>query len=412
MTRAVRAVRRIPGTSLAWGVAMILSTIAFGTAGTAYDVDVLGWGLMPFIGALVGLPFGLVTTRPMLGWVVSAGSALVLTMLLPLHRTTAWPWLVVHGLVILALLFGVGVRARRRDVVLTWLGTSLLFASGVKQEQSTGWVVGVTAVALAGALAGRLAVTTVALDRQTRMSQDEKARRLVLEERTRIARDLHDIVAHHMSLIVVQAETAAYRRPDLTPAAREELGAISTAAREALSQTRALLSVLRREDEPADLAPQPGLEQLDELCRSAIRAGVPVTNGATVSANGVRRASSLAAYRIVQESLANAARHAPGAAVRVEITWEDTDLVVSVGNGPPSPPRAPDAVPGPPGHGIVGMREHAVAEGGTLTTGPTPDGGFAVRAVLPAARRPDGGGRVAGEPAKASGTGGTDEVTE
>ena len=146
------------------------------------------------------------------------------------------------------------------------------------------------------------------------MSSAETQRRLVLEERARIARDLHDIVAHHMSLVVVQAETAGYRHPDLPDVAREELESISASARAALAETRALLAVLRNEDDEAEHAPQPGLEQLGELVEGARRAGQDVAADVRLDGDALRPGTSLAAYRIVQESLANAARHAPGAA--------------------------------------------------------------------------------------------------
>ena len=212
-------------------------------------------------------------------------------------------------------------------------------------------------------------------------------RRLVLEERARIARDLHDIVAHHMSLVVVQAETAGYRHPDLTDSARAELDSISNSARAALAETRALLAVLRNEDDEAEHAPQPGLGQLAELVEGARRAGQHVAADVRLDGDDLRPGTSLAAYRIVQESLANAARHAPGAAVRLVVEQDAEALRVAVLNeaapgGVPTVALDPGGVD-VPGHGIIGMRERAVAEGGSLDAAPEADGGFAVRAVLP-----------------------------
>jgi signal transduction histidine kinase len=239
-----------------------------------------------------------------------------------------------------------------------------------------------------GLLIGRLAVTNRALSQQAEETSAEKGRRLVLEERARIARDLHDIVAHHMSLVVVQAETAGYRIPELPQSARDELASISGSARAALAETRALLAVLRQDDDEVARTPQPGLDELDALVDGARRAGQDVAAEVRVSGGPVRPGTSLAAYRIVQESLANAARHAPGAPVRVKVVQDDAALMLSVVNAPP--PRGgfavvPDSVPGE-GHGIVGMRERVVAEGGTLEAAPDDDGGFAVRAVLPLAQ--------------------------
>ena len=139
-----------------------------------------------------------------------------------------------------------------------------------------GWVVAVSAVAVFGLLAGTLARTRRSLERQERLTSQEKGRRLVLEERTRIARDLHDIVAHHMSLVVVQAETAPYRLPDVPAPVRAELESISASARSALTETRALLSVLRQDGQQAEHAPQPGIEQIGELVDGAPPGGVPL----------------------------------------------------------------------------------------------------------------------------------------
>jgi signal transduction histidine kinase len=256
----------------------------------------------------------------------------------------------------------------------------------VPGEQVAGWMVGVTVVAIVGVLAGRLARARRALAEQAELSEAEKARRVVLEERTRIARDLHDIVAHHMSLVVVQAETAPYRVADLSDAARAELDSISTSARSALAETRALLAVLRQEGDAAEHAPQPGVGDLGPLLDGARRAGVPLTADVRVPEGALRPGTSLAAYRIVQEALANASRHAAGAAVRASVVHEGDHLRVTVVNGPVPGGLPWDPTGGQPvreGHGLTGMRERVGAEGGTLWAGLTSEGGFAVDATLP-----------------------------
>jgi signal transduction histidine kinase len=407
--RAVgRGVRRLwrrwsgrpSATSFAWAGAVILSFIAFGTSGTTYDVESLGWGPMPFVGALAGLPFGLARTRPALGGSVAAGSAVAMAALLPIVPGAPWPWLVVHGLVMFALLFATGMREPFSRAAGAWALTATVFVVGVPAPTRAGWLVGVTAVALVGVLVGRVRRANVALQRQTRLGEEERAQRVRLQERARIARDLHDIVAHHMSLIVVQAETAAYRVPDLPGSAQAELTSIGAAARAALVETRSLLSVLRQEeDEPAVHEPQPGAEQIAELCAAARRAGARVDARIDVEGgSSLRPGVSLAAYRIVQEALSNAARHAPGAWVRIDVAAsaaaagpEGGDVTISVVNGPPSSSSAaawPPSVNGskgaePGGHGITGMRERAAAEGGTLIAGGSAEGGFRVFATLP-----------------------------
>lgn len=363
-----------------WVVAVALTVAAAGSSGAVIDLDRTGAGLAPFIGMLAGLPLALILTRPMLGWLVSAVSALVIAATLPLIDPDPWPWPIPHGLVLLALLGAVCARESLIRAAVAWLATAFLFAWGVPPDITAGWIVGVSSVAVIGLLAGRLARSNRRLVEQAARSEQEKTRRVVLEERTRIARDLHDVVAHHMSLVVVQAETAPYRLPDLPETARAELAAISEAARSALSETRALLTVLRHEDDTPLHAPQPGLDQLPDLIDATRRAGVRLDADITGPLHDLRPGTSLAAYRITQEALANATRHASGAPVRLVLRREDSAVRLRVENGPPPGPLTE---PGPPGHGITGMRERARAEGGELTVAHSPNGQFAVEALLP-----------------------------
>jgi signal transduction histidine kinase len=347
-------------------------------------------GVAPFVGAAVGLPVLLIRHRPGLGWALSTGGAALLPVLLPTTDVIPWPWQVIHGLVLFALLFAMCAKEpRAARAAGAWLVTVALFWGYVPFEQAPGWAVAVTVVAVLGLLAGRLARTNRELERQERVSLAEREARVVLEERARIARDLHDIVAHHMSLVVVQAETAPYRVADLSDAAREELESISASARSALAETRALLAVLRQAGDAAEHAPQPGIGELGPLLEGARRAGVPLAAELHVPPETLRPGTSLAAYRIVQEGLANASRHAPGAPVRVELVPEDDGVRVSVVNGPVPGHEPGTPVPQPrEGHGLTGMRERVAAEGGTLWAGPTSDGGFTVWATLPVAAAP------------------------
>jgi signal transduction histidine kinase len=203
----------------------------------------------------------------------------------------------------------------------------------------------------------------------------------VLEERARIARDMHDVVAHHLSLMAIQAGSAPYRLTGLPDSAREEFGSLSQAARAALAGMRRLLGVLRS-NQPADRAPQPQLADLPSLAAAAQRAGVAVTLTMPGTCDRIPPGAGMCAYRIAQEALSNAGRHAPGATVTVNVSHDDDRLNLQVTNGP-SDPGQPPASTGQPGHGLAGMRERAALLGGTLTAGPAPDGGFAVSAVLP-----------------------------
>jgi signal transduction histidine kinase len=373
---------------LAGLVSVIVVFVAFGTSGTVYDTAKTGYGLMFFVGLIVGLPFVLVVSRPLTGLVVSVGSAYVLAEALPIRDGDPWPWLVVHGLVIFVLLFVTCVREPAGRAAGGWLITVTLFAAELPNDIWAGWAVAVTSIAVTGFLAGRLVSTRRALVVQEEVSSAEKARRVLLEERARIARDLHDIVAHHMSLVVVQAETAGYRVPDLTDSARAELLAIGETARSALTETRALLSVLRQDDQKIEAAPQPGLDQLGELVEAAQRAGVRLQTRLDDDLAGLGPGASLAAYRIAQEALANAGRHAPGAAVflQVERVREGEDGVRLRVENDAVAELAEVAGAGEVGHGITGMRERAAAAGGRLVIGPTQSGGFAVELFLPVFR--------------------------
>jgi len=218
-------------------------------------------------------------------------------------------------------------------------------------------------------------------------------------ERARIARELHDVVAHHISMVAVQAETARLTTPGLPAAGAHRFAEIGDTARAGLTEMRRLLGVLREDAEDAgatvaDRHPLPGLPQLAELvdaARDAAGAGLRliVSGPVTEFDPGVE----LAAYRIVQEALTNARRHAPGAAVDVELCYADDALRLRVrdnGPGPAGSPEAPGTESYTPadlaggGHGLLGMRERTLAVGGTLWTGPAPGGGFLVEAVLPA----------------------------
>jgi signal transduction histidine kinase len=220
-----------------------------------------------------------------------------------------------------------------------------------------------------------------ALAAQTERTELERARRAVLEERTRIARELHDVVAHHMSLIAVQAETAPYRLSDLPESAIAEFGSLSGVAREALAEMRRLLGVLRY-DQPAGLAPQPQLSDLPALVDAARRAGVSVELAVPGAMSDVPSSVAVCAYRIVQESLSNASQHAPGAAVSVSVGHEAGAVSLRVANGPGAPAGPSQNEPGP-GHGLTGMRERVALLGGSLSAGPSAGGGFVVSAVLP-----------------------------
>jgi signal transduction histidine kinase len=209
--------------------------------------------------------------------------------------------------------------------------------------------------------------------------------RTVMEERARIARELHDIVAHHLSVITIESEAARLTSPELSPDAGGRFEAIASTAREALTETRRLLGVLREDArDGADRAPQPGLAQLDALIERAQASGSAVRFIRQGKVAQLPAGVDLAAYRIVQEALTNARRHAPGASVDVELAYRDAALDLRVrdyGRG---------ALDGEPveGHGLMGMRERAALAGGTFSAGPAEGGGFEVDVTLPTETAP------------------------
>jgi signal transduction histidine kinase len=212
-----------------------------------------------------------------------------------------------------------------------------------------------------------------------------EAETAVLEERQRIARELHDVVAHHMSVIAIQAEAAPYKVADPPAELADSFAEIRASALEGLTELRRVLGVLRTADAP-QTAPQPGIERLEEVLASARTAGVPVEVSTTGEATPLPQGVALSAHRILQEALSNAMKHAPGASVTVEIAYAPAELRLRVVNGPGTGTR-PVAESGG-GHGLVGMRERVIMLGGELSTGLLPDGGFAVTAVLPFQKAP------------------------
>jgi len=210
-------------------------------------------------------------------------------------------------------------------------------------------------------------------------AREELARRAVVEERLRIARELHDIVAHSMSIIAVQSGVGAHVLDSQPEEARKALAAVEATSRQALAEMRRLLGVLRQEAEPSgSLAPSPGLAEVDALAADVARAGARVEVRIEGTRPELPLGLDLSAYRIVQEALTNVVRHAGPATARVRIRYApDTVDIEVVDDGRGAGTERGD------GHGIVGMRERAALYGGSLDAGPLPGGGFRVAARLP-----------------------------
>ncbi|GAA5062572.1 sensor histidine kinase [Nocardia callitridis] len=363
-------------------VALILYSIAWPTLHLTHVVPA---ATQPFIAALAAFPLLLVRINPALGWAISAGSALLITLAIPHQPGNDMPFQVVHAMCLIALLFAVALHSPGQVAAIALAATALLFATTMPgkgdnvTDTAWGWPIGLAAMVLFALLIRWLVLSRRKLERQAEETEVERARRAILEEKARIARDLHDVIAHHMSLVVVQAQTAAYRVEGVTPEARAEFESIGATARSALNEIRGMLGVLRSDGQVADHAPQPKADDVVELFENARRAGVRITWTIEGPLTAVQETTGLALYRIVQESLSNASRHAPDTAVDVRITvGEQVRLVV--GNTAAVTAAAPV---GNGGHGIAGMRARALAVAGTLEAGPRADGGFEVEAWLP-----------------------------
>ncbi|MGH3207731.1 MAG: sensor histidine kinase [Trebonia sp.] len=338
---------------------------------------------------VVVLPLPLAARYPMLAW----RTGLLGLLLSPLLRTGwwgGWPWGPPQVLALLGAFCLAGVRQRRAALwwmwaltLVPWCGWLIARIPDLNGPASATLVFIAAAIAV-DSVSSRLR-TQHALTAQTERAQDEQAQRAVLEERTRIARELHDVVAHHMSLIAVRAETAPYRLGELPSPALAEFGALSEVAREAMLEMRRLLGVLRQDrPQPAELVPQPDLADVPALVEAARRAGVSISLSVAAELGRVPAGVGVCAYRIVQESLSNASQHAPGAAVTVALDRDPGAVQLRVANGPGSGRESGSwSGEGRPGHGLTGMRERVAMLGGSLSAGPTPAGGFVVSAVLP-----------------------------
>ncbi|MFC4493110.1 sensor histidine kinase [Streptomyces ovatisporus] len=371
-------------------------------------------------------PLLLAVTRPLQAWwvVITADTAGALLVLFTPPTEDSWPWpaTVIVGYLVLCL--ALALRERRSTLIAVWTVTLVLslVLGFLAQDRSDGTnvllIVLSGIILLLGAAMRERADAQRRLAEQETISEAERARRTLLEERARIARELHDVVAHHMSVITVQADSAPYRLSGLPPAAREEFDSIAATARESLSEMRRLLGVLRSEENNGERAPQPGLDRLGQLVEATVRAGVPTELSVAPELSGLPQAVQLSAYRIVQEALANVVRHAPGASAHVFVRGAGEDdtrsgrsnrstgigkagsveagnpphghldgtpstLTVLVVNGPAPQPAGPPLETTGTGHGLVGMRERVRLVGGTLDVGPLPDGGFRVAAGLP-----------------------------
>jgi signal transduction histidine kinase len=336
------------------------------------------------ISCAVCAPLVIRTFLPLTAWVTSALAMAWASSAIPPNTLSTAPYIPAGVLVYGLCVYAVAIRCKTWVVatagVVTMLGGLL-----VNRPTALGAVLVAAVPISAGIIVRSRRAARVQLQVQVRRYEGERA---LLEERQRIARELHDVVAHHMSVIAIQAEAAPYKTADPPSELVESFAEIRSSALSGLSELRRVLGVLRS-DKP-EIAPQPGLDDLASLLESARNGGVIVASSITGTPRPLADGLNLSAYRIVQEALSNAMRHAPGSSVQVNLYYGAAALVIEVRNdGCPAEAlmtqgRREGHGPGDGGgHGIIGMQERAAMLGGHLQAGPTGNGEFLVTAAFP-----------------------------
>ena len=335
-------------------------------------------GLLVLLAFIDCAPLALRTRFPLSAWAFSA-AALIWTSLVIPPGSLGGPDVPVAGALVYGLcLYAVTVRCRPRIVVAAAV-VSVAGAEFIDPGSMPQVVFLIAVPILIGVVVRVRRSGERQLEEQERRHSGERA---LLEERQRIARELHDVVAHHMSVIAIQAEAAPYKTADPPPELVESFGEIRASALAGLTELRRVLGVLRTGGQ--DTTPQPGLADLDALLDSARSGGVSVTMTRSGNPVTLPEGVDLSAYRIVQEALSNAMRHAPGSHVQVHVAYRPDSLALEIRNDAVAPVLVPSGTRAAGGgHGLVGMRERATMLGGSLDAGPTGDGGFLVSAVLP-----------------------------
>jgi signal transduction histidine kinase len=344
-------------------------------------------GLLFLLSVVLCAPLVLRTAYPLTGWSVSALALLWAAVVVQPYSVSGVVYLPAAIIVYVLCLYAVAIRCKPWVVTVAALVTVIGATSVEGQPTTTAVIVAVLPVAV-GVIVRVRRGNREELEVAERRHEDERA---LLEERQRIARELHDVVAHHMSVIAIQAEAGPYRTANPPPELVESFGEIRASALSGLNELRRVLGVLRS-DQP-DTMPQPGLEDLPGLLDSARAGGVTVTTEVTGTPRPLPDGVNLSAYRIVQEALSNAMRHAPGSTVQVKLFYGEAALVIEIRNdggvnGALASPGAPEqerwaGLGGGGGHGIIGMRERAAMLGGHLQAGPTANDEFLVTAALP-----------------------------
>ncbi len=378
-------------------VGALLFLVSVPTATSAYEVP---FAIAVVSSALACGALPVAARRPLLATGMQLVAAVGVALTAEPVSGQAWP-LTIPG--VLLLVAHVGIVSAHRDWRIAagvWAACSTVFG-GLVVAGAGEWQIAAAAITfvvyatnsmlvlVAGAVWRQRSRVARQLAAAKRDRDIEQNRRMLIEERSRIARELHDVVAHTMSVIHMQSSTARFRLSGLDDAARAEFDQIAGVSRAAMGEMRQLLGVLREEGAAPPRTPTPGLGDLADLATATSRTGTAVglTVDDALTSRPLPESVQLAAYRIVQEALSNAVRHAPGARAEVDVSLAPNAIVVDVVNEAAPSPTAPlfdgAADDGRAGHGLVGMRERATLLGGWSTAGVDVHGGWRVTAYLP-----------------------------
>jgi signal transduction histidine kinase len=361
---------------------LLAMAIAFGatTGGGVLELLYAGLALVPVL---------LTLARPVGAFWISLAAAPVTVLFA--EEWDEWPWSPGSFACHLTVLTVVALRTRPRTAAWMWLltagysvGADTLLGANYYHSNSGPLLVVTALVLLVVAVRHVRHEAVREVTAQQTVTAHERSRRTLLEERTTIARELHDVVAHHMSVVAIQAEAAPYRVENPPPELERAFATIRENAVAALTELRRVLGVVRAEDYEAPDAPQPTLADLDALLANVRDAGLTVEKAVTGAVRELPPGVELSAYRIVQEALSNTLRHAPGASARVEVSYVLGGLGLRVVNGPVPETSLVKPSPGA-GHGVTGMRERVSMLNGEMTAGPTGEGGYEVTVFLPVA---------------------------
>ena len=361
--------------SSAFGVPVVVALLLAGTEATAMILSLVNPPIAAALSVIGVLGFALAT--PHAGpWPVMVTSMIAHASVVLLVSRRQW----ITGLAAaVTASLGVVVVAFTTPVPVSMQGAATADLIVFVSITGVAWLIGL--------LLGRWTTARAQLVREREVSAAELARRQAAEERTQLARELHDVVAHGMSAIQVQASSARYRISSLPAEAVDEFDGIAALARASMSEMRALLMVLRNDGTESESSPQPTVTDIPQLVDSAARTGSRVELDDRLQGDDLDPVLSLTVYRIVQESLSNVARHATGADTLITLERRGNTVHVEVRNAAAAPePPGGAGIADAGGHGISGMRERVSLHGGTLEASHTDDAGFVVRAAIPVPR--------------------------